>query len=71
MIEINKDLKIPFYIFEEILEYKKITNNDYYRRSKMENIIALLKLAQVNNRLSELEVKRILYFNKTLQKIRR
>ena len=53
-------MKIEFYIFEEIVEYKNITNNDSYKRSKMENIIALLKLAHVNNRLSKSQVELII-----------
>ena len=39
---------------------RQITNNDYYKRSKMENIIALLKLTHVNNRLSKSQVEYII-----------
>lgn len=56
MEKINEEFDIPFYIFEEITEYLEQTAQGRCRPTKWENIKALLKLAQVNNRLSEQQV---------------
>ncbi len=57
MEQINKEFDIPFYIFEEIVEYVEQTAQGRCRRMKWENIKSLLKLAQVNDRLTEQQVK--------------
>ena len=51
MNEINKEFYIPYYIFEEIVEYVELRKQGYCKTMKWENIKALLRLAQVNNRL--------------------
>lgn len=56
MKKINEEFDIPFYIFEEITEYLEQTAKGRCRPTKWKNIKALLKLAQVNNRLSEQQV---------------
>lgn len=56
MEQINKDFNIPYYIFEEIVEYIELTNQGYCKSMKWENIKRLLGLATVNNRLSEQQV---------------
>ncbi len=56
MERINKDFNIPYYIFEEIVEYIELTNQGYCKSMKWENIKALLRLAKVNNRLSNEQV---------------
>ncbi len=52
----NRDFNIPFYIFEEIIEYiekgKPVT--------KWNNIMTLLQLAKLNNRLTESQIKYII-----------
>lgn len=52
----NKDFNIPFYIFEEIIEYiekgKPVT--------KWNNIMTLMQLAKLNNRLTESQIKYII-----------
>lgn len=60
MDEINKDLDIPHYIFEEIVEYVEQTAKGRCRTMKWENIKALLGLARVNNRLTDTQVKHII-----------
>lgn len=60
MEEINKDFNVPYYIFEEIVEYIELTKQGYSKSMKWENIKALLRLAQVNNRLSNEQVKFII-----------
>ena len=52
MEKINEEFNIPFYIFEEIVEYVELTSNNYSKPMKWENIKALLILAVVNKRLS-------------------
>ena len=52
-MEINKDFDIPFYIFEEIVSY---VQNDK-PITQWENLQSLLRLAQMNNRLSEKQVE--------------
>lgn len=56
MEKINKDFNIPYYIFEEIVEYIEQTAEGRCRTMKWENIKALLRLAKVNNRLSNEQV---------------
>ena len=60
MDEINKDFSIPFYLVEEIVDYIELTAKGYSKCMKWENIKSLLRLAQVNNRLSEQQVKHII-----------
>lgn len=60
MEKINEDFNIPYYIFEEIVEYVEQTAQGRCRCSKWNNIKALLKLAQVNNKLSEMQVEYII-----------
>ena len=57
MEKINVDFNIPYYIFEEIIEYIEQTAQGRCRCMKWENIKLLLKLAQVNNKLSEQQVE--------------
>lgn len=52
MEELNKEFNVPYYIFEEIVEYVELTAKGYSKYMKWENIKALLNLAVVNKRLS-------------------
>ena len=60
MEKINEDFNIPYYIFEEIVEYVELTAKGHYKCMKWENIKALLRLAKVNNRLTEEQVNYII-----------
>lgn len=60
MEKINEDFDIPYYIFEEIVEYVELTAQGYCKCMKWDNIKSLLKLAQVNNRLTDRQVKYII-----------
>jgi len=60
MDEINKDFNIPFYIFDEITQYLELTAQGYCKTAKWNNIKSLLKLAQVNKRLSSEQVTHII-----------
>jgi len=60
MEQVNKDLNVPMYIVEELVDYLELTAKVYSKCMKWENIKSLLKLAQVNNRLSEQHVKYII-----------
>ena len=51
MSKINPEFNIPYYVFEEIVDYIECTNNSIY--SNWENVRAMLRLAVVNNRLTE------------------
>ena len=53
MEQIKKDFSVPFYIVEEIIDYIELTAKGYSKCMKWENIKSLLRLAQVNNRLTE------------------
>ena len=52
----NKEFSIPYYIFEEVIEYIEQTKNGKCKTMKWENIKALLYLAKINNKLSEQQV---------------
>ena len=60
MNKINEDFNIPYYIFEEIVEYIEQTSKGKCKTMKWKNIKSLLKLAKVNNRLSEQQVEYIM-----------
>lgn len=60
MEKINEDFNIPYYIFEEIVQYIEQTAQGRCRCMKWENIKSLLRLAQKNERLSEQQVKYII-----------
>lgn len=60
MEKINEDFDIPYYIFEEIVEYVELTAQGHCKCMKWDNIKSLLKLAQVNNRLTDRQVKYII-----------
>lgn len=60
MEQLNKEFNIPYYIFEEIVEYIELTARGRCKVAKWENIKALLRLAQGNNRLSNEQVNFII-----------
>lgn len=51
--QINPNFDIPYYIFEEITEYIEETSQGKCKCMKWENIKRLLRLAVINNRLTE------------------
>ena len=53
MGKINEDFNIPYYIFEEITEYIELSAKGYLKCAKWNNIKSLLKLAVINNKLTE------------------
>lgn len=60
MNKINEDFNVPFYIFQEIVEYIELTAKGHCKCSKWNNIKALLRLAKVNDRLTEQQVEYII-----------
>ena len=60
MDEVNKDFNVPFYIFEEITQYLELNAQGYCKTAKWNNIKSLLKLAQINNKLSSEQVNFII-----------
>ena len=57
MEQLNKEFNVPYYIFEEIIDYVELTAKDYCKCMKWENIKSLLRLAVVNDRLTEQQAK--------------
>lgn len=53
MEQVNQEFNVPYYIFEEIIEYVELTEKGYCKCMKWENIKALLNLAVINNSLSK------------------
>ena len=60
MEKINRDFNVPYYIFEEIVEYVELSEQGHCKCMKWENIKALLRLAKINNRLSNEQVEFII-----------
>ncbi len=60
MVEINKDFNVPYYIFEEIVEYIELTAQGHCKCMKWQNIKSLLGLAKVNNALTQEQVNFII-----------
>ena len=57
MEQLNKEFNVPYYIFEEIIDYVELTAKGYCKCMKWENIKSLLRLAVVNDRLTEQQAK--------------
>lgn len=53
MSKINEYFDIPYYIFEEIVEYIELTKAGECKCMKWENIKSLLHLAVFNNSLTQ------------------
>lgn len=51
MERLNEEFNVPYYIFEEIIEYVELTAKGDCKCMKWENIRALLRLAVSNKRL--------------------
>lgn len=56
MDKINKDFNIPYYIFEEIVDYIELTAQGKCKTMKWENIKSLLNGAKFNNRFTQEQV---------------
>ena len=52
MEKINDEFNIPYYIFEEIVEYVEQTARGDCKCMKWENIKSLLNLAVINKRIT-------------------
>lgn len=57
MEQLNKEFNVPYYIFEEIIEYVELSAKGYSKCMKWENIRSLLRLAVVNNNLTDKQAK--------------
>ena len=53
MEQLNKEFCVPYYIFEEIVDYVELTAKGYSKCIKWENIKSLLKLEVINNKLKK------------------
>ena len=56
---INPEFDIPYYIFDEIVEYIEKTAQGRCKTMKWENIKSLLKCAVINERLTERQAEYI------------
>lgn len=52
MSKTNTNFDIPYYIFEEIVEYIDFKSDGIEKSSKWNNILSLLNIAVMNNKLS-------------------
>lgn len=57
MEQLKKEFSVPYYIFEEIVDYVELTAKGYSKCMKWENIKSLLKLAVINNNLTKEQAK--------------
>lgn len=57
MKTINEEFTVPYYIFEEIIDYVELTAKGYCKCMKWKNIKSLLRLAVVNEGLTEQQSK--------------
>lgn len=63
---ISKNVKIPDYILDEIEKYKWKKQNNNSGIATYYNILSLMRLAVVNNRITEQEAK---YIEKMLKQL--
>lgn len=59
MEQINDEFNIPYYIFEEIVEYVEQTAKGKCKCMKWENIKSLLNLAVLNNRITRTQAEHL------------
>lgn len=52
MSKINNNFNIPYYIFEEIVEYIDLKSDGIEKASKWNNILMLLNTAVMNKKLT-------------------
>lgn len=52
-LKVNPDFNVPHYIFDEIVEYIELTAKGKCKSAKWSNIKSLIRLAVVNERLTE------------------
>ena len=52
---VNEEFNIPYYIFQEIVEYVELTSQGRNKTEKWENIKTLINLAVVNRRFSRVQ----------------
>lgn len=57
MKQINREFCVPYYIFEEIVDYVELTAKGYSKCMKWENIKLLLRLAVINDKLTKEQAK--------------
>lgn len=62
MSKINSNFDVPYYIFEELIEYTIFKCKGIEKASKLENIYLLLNTAVINNKLSSEQAE---YIKKT------
>lgn len=60
MERINEEFNIPYYIFEEIIEYIELNKESHCKCMKWENIKSLLNMAMLNNRLTQNQVNHLI-----------
>ena len=53
MEQLNKEFNVPYYIFEEIIDYVELSAKGYSKYMIWENIKSLLRLAVISNRLTK------------------
>ncbi|MBQ9298116.1 MAG: hypothetical protein IJ223_03630 [Clostridia bacterium] len=56
MEKIKEEFNIPYYLFEEIIEYVELTAKGYCKTMKWVNIKALMNCAKVKNSLTQEQV---------------
>lgn len=56
----NINFDIPFYIFEETINYIKLREQGNNKVSRLENLKSLLNLAKLNDRLSQNQIDMII-----------
>lgn len=49
----NEEFNIPYYVFEEIVEYVELTSQGEEKVKKWENVKSLTNLAVLNGRLTK------------------
>ncbi len=57
MEQLNKEFCVPYYIFEEIVDYVELTAKGHSKCMKWKNIKSLLRLAVINDKLTKEQVK--------------
>lgn len=57
--EINKEFNIPYYVFEEIIEYLELTAKGNTNPLKWSNVEALMGCARINKRLTDKQIETI------------
>lgn len=57
--KIDEEFNIPYYVFEAIVNYVEHSAKETYSRESWNEVVMLINMAQMNDRFSESQAKKL------------